>query len=143
MKNKCLILLVCCYCLATLPAVAQTIPAKLDSLLDAYARVWDYSGCVLVATKGAVVFEKGYGYKNKETRSLNDTNTIFQIGSITKQFTSAIILQLEEQKKLSLQDDLAKYIPDYPNGKTITIEQLLTHTAGVYNYTNDAAFMKK
>jgi CubicO group peptidase (beta-lactamase class C family) len=61
---------------------------------------------------------------------------------MTKQFTSAIILQLEEQKKLSLQDSLTKYIPDYPNGNKITIEELLTHTAGVYNYTNDAAFMK-
>ena len=113
MKNKYLIILVCCYCVATLPVVAQTIPAKLDSLLDAYAKVWDYTGSVLVATKDAVLFEKGYGYKNKETRSLNDTNTIFQIGSITKQFTSAIILLLEEQKKLSLQDSLTKYIPDY------------------------------
>jgi hypothetical protein len=63
MKNKYLILSVCCYCIATLPVVAQTIPAKLDSLLDAYAKVWDYTGCVLVATKGAVLFEKGYGYK--------------------------------------------------------------------------------
>jgi len=142
MRNRHLILLLCCQCLATLPVAAQTIPAKLDSLLDAYAKVWDYTGSVLVSTKGAVLFEKGYGYKNKETRSLNDSNTIFQIGSITKQFTSAIILQLEEQKKLSLQDSLAKYIPDYPNGNKITIEQLLTHTAGVYNYTNDAVFMK-
>jgi CubicO group peptidase (beta-lactamase class C family) len=141
MKNKCLIISVCC-CVATQPVAAQTTPAKLDSLLDAYAKVWDYTGSVLVATKGGVLFEKGYGYKNKETRSLNDTNTIFQIGSITKQFTSAIILQLEEEKKLSLQDSLTKYIPDYPNGNTITIEQLLTHTAGVYNYTNDAVFMK-
>jgi CubicO group peptidase (beta-lactamase class C family) len=143
MRNRYLIILVCCYCIATLPVVAQNIPAKLDSLLDAYVKVWDYTGCVLVATKGGVLFEKGYGYKNKETRLLNDTNSIFQIGSITKQFTSAIILQLEEQKKLSLQDSLTKYIPDYPNGNKITIEELLTHTAGVYNYTNDAAFMKK
>ena len=142
MKNNYLILLVCCCWVTAPPVVAQTIPAKLDSLLDAYARVWDYTGSVLVATKGAVLFEKGYGYKNKETRSLNDINTIFQIGSITKQFTSAIILQLEEQKKLSLQDSLTKYISDYPNGNKITIEQLLTHTAGVYNYTDDAAFMK-
>ena len=131
-----------CWCVAALPVVAQTIPAKLDSLLDAYAKVWDYSGSVLVATKAGVVFEKGYGYKNKEKKALNNTNTIFQIGSITKQFTSAIILQLEEEKKLSLQDSLSKYIPDYPNGNKITIEELLTHTAGVNNYTDDVVFMK-
>lgn len=124
-----------------IPAFPQNIPAKLDTLLNAYVKVLGFNGTVLVATKGAVIFEKGYGYKNKSTNARNDTNTVFQIGSITKQFTSAIILQLAEQNKLSLQDSLAKYIPDYPNGGKITIENLLTHTAGVYNYTNDVNFM--
>ena len=128
--------------LGALPACTQNIPAKLDSLLTANATENGFSGTVLVATKNAVVFEKGYGYKNKSKNALNDTNTIFQIGSITKQFTSAIILQLLEQNKLSLQDNLTKYIPGYPGGDKITIEQLLTHTSGVYNYTNDAAFMQ-
>jgi CubicO group peptidase (beta-lactamase class C family) len=124
-----------------LSACAQHIPARLDSLMDAYAKVLGFNGTVFAATKGAIIFEKGYGYKNKNTNARNDTNTIFQIGSITKQFTAAIILKLLEQNKLSLQDSLTKYIPDYPNGDKITIEHLLTHTAGVYNYTNDAVFM--
>ena len=128
-------------CALTLPACTQHLPARLDSLMDAYAKVLGFNGTVFAATKGTVVFEKGYGYKNKSTNARNDSNTIFQIGSITKQFTSAIILQLLEQNKLSLQDSLTKYIPDYPNGNKITIEHLLTHTAGVYNYTNDAVFM--
>jgi CubicO group peptidase (beta-lactamase class C family) len=125
----------------TLPACTQHLPARLDSLMDAYVKVQGFNGTVFAATKGAVIFEKGYGYKNKSTNARNDTNTIFQIGSITKQFTAAIILQLKEQNKLSLHDSLTKYIPDYPSGNKITIENLLTHTAGVYNYTNDAVFM--
>jgi CubicO group peptidase (beta-lactamase class C family) len=128
-------------CAATVPASTQNIAARLDSLMDAYVKVLGFNGTVFAATKGTVIFEKGYGFKNKSTNARNDTNTIFQIGSITKQFTAAIILQLLEQSKLSLQDSLTKYIPDYPNGNKITIEHLLTHTAGVYNYTNDVNFM--
>ena len=121
----------------TLPGCAQPIAASLDTLIDAYVHVSGYSGTVLVASKGAVILQKGYGYKDKATKAANDSNTIFQIGSITKQFTSAIILQLAEQQKLSLKDSLTKYIPDYPRGNEITIEELLTHESGVYNYTND------
>lgn len=124
-------------------ATAQSVPQKLDTLLTAYERENAFNGAVLVAVKGTVLLEKGYGYKNKTENARNDGNTIFQIGSITKQFTSAVILQLQEKNKLSLQDKLSKYIPDYPNGDQITIENLLTHTSGVYNYTNDAAFMQK
>jgi CubicO group peptidase (beta-lactamase class C family) len=123
-------------------ATPQTIPEKTDTLLTAYEKVSGFNGSVLVARKGTIIFEKGYGYKNKKALLPNDPNTIFQIGSITKQFTSAIILQLKEKQKLSLQDKLSKYIPDYPNGDQITIEHLLTHTAGVYNYTNNQDFMK-
>lgn len=124
------------------PAMTQNIASRLDTLVKAYVNAAGFEGAVLVATKGGVIFEKGYGYRNKATKKLIDTNTIFQIGSITKQFTSAIVLQLLEENRLSLQDSLTKYIPDYPGGNQITIEQLLTHTAGVYNYTNDAAFVE-
>ncbi|MEP6950366.1 MAG: serine hydrolase domain-containing protein, partial [Ginsengibacter sp.] len=72
---------------------------------------------------------------------LNNEQTIFQLGSITKQFTSAVILKLQEEKKLSVSDKLSKYFPKYPKGDSITIEQLLTHTSGIYNYTNDQNFM--
>jgi CubicO group peptidase (beta-lactamase class C family) len=139
MKKTIVTFLVCTA--ATLSACTQHIPASLDTLMDAYVKVYGFNGTILVATKGAVIVEKGYGYKDKSTKALNDTNTIFQIGSITKQFTSAIILRLLEQHKLSLQDSVTKYIPDYPNGNKITIENLLTHTSGIFNYTNDVAYM--
>jgi CubicO group peptidase (beta-lactamase class C family) len=124
------------------PTRSQTLPAKLDTLLTAYARQHSFNGSALVARQDTVLLEKGYGYKNIAAHTPHDSNGIFQIGSITKQFTSAIILQLEEKKKLSLQDKLSRYIPDYPRGNEITIENLLTHTSGIYNYTNDGDFMK-
>jgi CubicO group peptidase (beta-lactamase class C family) len=121
---------------------AQTPAQEINELLKQYTKQNSFNGVVLVAQKGKILLEEGYGYKNATTKFLNDSNTIFQIGSITKQFTSAIILQLQEQHKLSVQDELSKYISDYPNGDSITIENLLTHTSGIYNYTNDEAYMQ-
>jgi CubicO group peptidase (beta-lactamase class C family) len=121
---------------------AQTPAQEINELLKQYTKQSSFNGVVLVAQKGEILLEQGYGYKNATTKLLNDSNTVFQIGSITKQFTSAIILQLQEQHKLSVQDKLSKYISDYPNGDSITIENLLTHTSGIYNYTNDDAYMQ-
>lgn len=115
---------------------------KLDEVLDAYARQYKFNGTVLVAKKGEILLEKGYGFRNIKPSIPNDENSIFQIGSVTKQFTAVIILKLQEQGKLSVKDKLSKYFPDYPNGDKITIENLLTHTSGIYNYTNNASFMK-
>src|SRR5580698_6851449 len=120
----------------------QTPAQEIDELLKEYTKQNIFNGVALVAQKGKILLEKGYGYKNVATKTPNDTNTIFQIGSITKQFTAAIILQLQEQHRLSVQDRLSKYIPDYPNSDSITIENLLTHTSGIYNYTNDDAYMQ-
>jgi CubicO group peptidase (beta-lactamase class C family) len=124
------------------PVFTQTIPETIDELLKVYSRQYAFNGTVLVAQMVNVLLEKGYGYKNFNNHSLNDEKTIFQVGSLTKQFTAAIILQLQEKNLLSVQDKLSKYIPDYPNGDKITIENLLTHTSGIFNYTNDVEFMK-
>ena len=121
---------------------SQTKPEEIDEMMKIYTRQNSFNGTILVAQKGNILFQKGYGFKNAEAKLLNDSATVFQIGSITKQFTSAIILQLQEQNKLSVKDSVSKFIPNYPNGNKITIENLLTHTSGIYNYTNDEAFMK-
>jgi CubicO group peptidase (beta-lactamase class C family) len=121
---------------------AQEISKRLDSLIVSYANSFQFNGSVLVAMRGKILLEKGYGAKNVADRTANDAATIFQLGSITKQFTSTIILKLVESKKMSLTDKLSKYYPDYPHGDAITIENLLTHTSGIYNYTNDADFMR-
>lgn len=93
-------------------------------------------GCaVLVAKKGEVLYKKGFGLANMEWNTPIGTNTVFQIGSVTKLFTALGILQLAEKQKLSLKDSIQKYIPTFPTkGHTITIEHLLTHTSGIKDY---------
>jgi len=120
---------------------SQELAAKLDTLISAYARLYKFNGSALVAKNGAILLDKGYGYRNAAGKIVNNAQSIFQLGSITKQFTSTIILKLQEEKKLSVKDKLSKYFPQYPKGDSITIEQLLTHTSGIYNYTNDGNFM--
>ena len=114
---------------------------KLDALIDAYAKLYKFNGSALVAKNGVILLNKGYGYRNAADKTANNEQTIFQLGSITKQFTSAVILKLQEEKKLSVSDKLSKYFPGYPKGDSVTIEQLLTHTSGIYSYTNDPNFM--
>jgi CubicO group peptidase (beta-lactamase class C family) len=121
---------------------AQSVQQKMDDLLDSYLKEKKFNGAVLVGHKGQVVYEKGFGYRNEEDKVPSDVNSIFQIGSITKQFTAAVIMQLQEEGKLSVQDKLSKYYPGFANGDKITIEHLLTHTSGIYNYTNDTTLMK-
>ncbi len=121
---------------------AQNEAASIDTLLNAFCRLGQFNGSALVAKNGTILLNKGYGYRNVETGVMNDPNSIFQLGSVTKQFTSAVILKLQSQNKLSVSDKLSKYFPDYPKGDSITIKELLTHTSGIYNYTNDENFMK-
>ncbi len=129
-------------CFVALQLQAQTKTEKINTLIEAYAKQSNFNGTALVAEKGIVLLNKGYGYKNVTVNSVNDENTIYQIGSVTKQFTVAIILKLLEQKKLQLTDKLSKYYPGYPKGDSITIHHLLSHTSGIYNYTNSVEFMK-
>ncbi len=114
---------------------AQNGSQKIDELIQAYAKVNKFNGTILVAQKGKVLFEKGYGYRNAKERLANDANTIFQLASISKQFTATTILKLVELKKMSLSDKLGKFYPGYPKGDSITVENLLTHTSGVWDFT--------
>ncbi len=122
--------------------VGQDAAVKLDELMSAYAKQYKFNGTVLVAKGGKFLLDKGYGWRNAANKIANDPNTILQIGSITKQFTAIMILKLQEQKKLNVNDKLSKYFPAYPKGDSITIKHLLTHTSGIYSYTNDGAFME-
>lgn len=123
-------------CFANLQnVVSQDTPQKIDALLKAYLNLNKFSGTLLVACQGKVIIEKGYGVRDAEKGALNDDSTIFQIGSLTKEFTSAVILKLVEQKKIRLSDKLNKFYPGFPKGDSITIEHLLTHTAGIQDAT--------
>jgi CubicO group peptidase (beta-lactamase class C family) len=113
----------------------KTTEQKLDDLMNAYVSLNKFNGSVLVAQKGKIVLEKGYGLKNVQNKTMNDANSIFQTYSITKTFTSTVTLKLIEQGKLSLSDKLSQFYPQFPKGDSITIEHLLTHTSGIYDYT--------
>jgi CubicO group peptidase (beta-lactamase class C family) len=108
---------------------------SIDSLVLEQVRPNEPGVAILIAKKGKIVYEKAFGSANLELNVPLQPDMIFQIGSITKQFTAVAILQLEEQSKISLQDSVQKYIKDFPfKGYTITIENLLTHTSGIKDF---------
>lgn len=108
------------------------ISLQLDSLLTEGYLPNEPGASVLVYNKGDILLQKGYGLANYETKEPVNQDHVFCIGSITKQFTAMAILMLQEQGKLSLADPIHKYLPDYPHSdKKITIENVLTHTAGL------------
>ncbi len=97
---------------------------------------------VLIAQNGAIVYKKGFGLASIEHRVPITPETKFRIGSITKQFTASAILKLKEAGKLSVQDPLTKFIPDYPRGNEVTVHHLLTHTSGIRSYTDKPDFLE-
>lgn len=87
---------------------------------------------VLVAKNGKIIYDKAFGKANLELNVPMSTNDVFEVGSITKQFTAAAILMLAEEGKLSVHDEITRFLPDYPtHGHKITIHHLLTHTSGI------------
>lgn len=97
---------------------------------------------LLVAKNGKIIFKGASGMANLELNIPMKADHILRIGSITKQFTAVSILMLQEKGKLNIQDDITKYISNYPiEGKKITIEHLLTHTSGIQSYTEIPGFM--
>jgi len=117
-----------------LAAAVTAAPANsgLAEKLDRWLVAADFRGSVLVAKDGAVILRKGYGLADRENGVPYDADTVFSIGSITKQFTAAAILKLEMQGKLHVEDSIGKYLPAVPEDKrAITLHQLLTHTAGL------------
>ena len=119
---------------------AQEDIKRIDSLIAQYHDNAEFTGSVLVAKGSKLLLNKAYGYGNTEHMIPNTTKTIFNIASLTKPFTAALILKLSEEGKLSLDDMLTKYDPAYPNGSKISIRNLLTHTSGIANYTDDKTF---
>ena len=129
-----------------IPSFAQTIvdkqlTAKFDQLLSEQFKTGETGAAALVSRKGQIIYKKAFGMANMELNIPMQPDNVFRIGSISKQFTAVAILQLMEQGKLNLQDDITKFIPDYPtHGHKITIEHLLTHTSGIQSYTGMKEF---
>jgi CubicO group peptidase (beta-lactamase class C family) len=107
-----------------------TLYSRINTYLSASSHK-GFSGAISVVKNGKIIINEGYGMANKDTKTLNNPNTVFDIGSNTKQFTSTAILKLVELGKLKLNDPLSKFFKQLPTDKqNITIHQLLTHTAG-------------
>ncbi len=122
---------------------AETPSEKADALLDGLIQTNDPGMAVLVAREGKILFEKGYGMADPEHHVPVTPQTIFRIASITKPFTAIAILKLQEEGKLSINEKLSKYIPDFPRGDEVTLSQLLTHTSGIHNYTDEPDFLRR
>lgn len=124
-------------------AVAADKPAAIDALLQKYAALNQFNGAVLAAEDGKVIFKKGYGKANLEWGVPNAPDTKFRIGSVTKQFTSLLVLQLVQEGKLKLEATAADLLPYYrkDTGARFTVHHLLNHTSGLPNYTNPEFFM--
>ena len=99
-------------------------------------------GSILIARDGQMIVAKGFGLADVAANTPIYGDTKFRIGSVTKQFTAAAILRLQEQGKLSVSDPLSKFIPDFPKGSEVTIHHLLTHTSGIHSYTSKPDFLQ-
>jgi len=125
-------------------AIAQDKARKIDELMATYYDYGQFNGSVLVAEKGKVIYKKGFGLAEMEWNIPNQPDTKFRLGSITKQFTSMLIMQLVEQGKISLEGKLSTYLPDYrkDTGEKVTVHNLLTHTSGIPSYTGLPRFFQ-
>lgn len=120
----------------------QSVLSKIDSLLNDKFQPNEPGGVFLVAKNGKAIYRKAFGKANIELGVDMTPDNVFQIGSMTKQFTSVGILMLYEEGKLDIKDPINRYLPDYPNGEVITIHHLLTHTSGIKDFTRMKSIMK-
>ena len=120
-----------------MPSVETLISSFFDNSIDQ-----DSPGMAFLAAKdGKIIYKGAKGMADIENNISISTSTQFRIGSITKQFTAVAILKLQEQGKLSIEDKLSKYLPDFPKADQVTLRHLLSHTSGIFNYTNAADFI--
>jgi CubicO group peptidase (beta-lactamase class C family) len=129
--------------LAALPAAAETPSQKADALLTGLINTNEPGVAVLAAQNGKILFEKGYGLADLAHDVPITPQTTFRIGSVTKQFTASAILKLQAEGKLSVDDKLSKYLPDFPRGNEVTLRHLLTHTSGIHSYTDEPDFLSR
>lgn len=119
---------------------SETKFEKIDSLLTYLASNNKFMGSIAIQESDKVVFEKNYGFADVKNKIKADASTRYKIGSITKMFTSAVIFQLVDEKKLTLDTKLSKFFPSIKNSENISIENLLEHSSGIYSFTNDADY---
>ncbi len=148
MKNLITLRLTLCAALLVLAfqqiALAQDHAAKIQDVLTLAHKYRQFNGSALVAENGKVVYKGAFGMANMEWNIPNAPDTKFRLGSITKQFTATLTMQLVEQGKIKLDGKISDYLPDYRKdiGEKVTIHQLLTHTSGIPSYTGQPGFFE-
>lgn len=115
---------------------------KIHDLLGTYHEYGLFNGCELVTERGKVIYKRGHGEANMEWHIPNAPSTRFRLGSITKQFTSLVIMQLVEEGRIELDASMSKYLRDYrrDTGERVTVHHLLTHTSGIPSHTSEPGF---
>ena len=140
---KCVFSYLMCLLVTSGIASGQTLEAKFDEYMSALAKLGRFNGYVLVARDGRRIFGKGYGMANFEDEVPNTAQTKFRLASITKPFTAAAVLLLQEKGKLGLEDSACRHLPDCPAAwKPVTIAHLLAHTSGIPDYVSSPDFME-
>lgn len=126
-----------CFLVYPIELAAQDKASKIDELVTKTFENRQFNGSVLVAEHGKVIYKKGFGYANLEWKIPNKPDSKFRVGSITKQFTAMLVMQLVEEGKIKLDAKLTDYIPDYrkDTGDKVKIHHLLTHTSGIPRFT--------
>ena len=115
----------------------EALAKKIDAVMSEVYHPGGPGAAIIVRKDGKTIFRKGYALADLELGVPVEPDMVFRLGSITKQFTAVSILMLAEQGKLGLQDEITKFLPDYPTqGRRITVEHLLTHTSGIQSYTD-------
>lgn len=130
-------------CVVALRSHGAVPVEQLEAVVQKHVAAQQFSGAVLVAQRGTPLFDRAYGFANREWDIPNTPATRFRIGSITKQFTAVAILRLEERGKLKLGDPVSAHWPEAPEAwSQITLHHLLTHTSGIPNVTRDPEFVR-
>ena len=130
-----------CLALSFLFPGRETRSEEADALLNGLIKTNEPGLAVLVAQDGKILYERCCGGADLDRHVPVTPQTIFRIGSISKQFTAAAILKLQEEGKLSVNDKLSKYISDFPRGDEVTLRQLLTHTSGIRDYISEEPYI--
>ena len=130
------VLMVAIGCGSIVQTNAKTLTVALDEWVGAYTDAAGPGLSVLVLRDGERLLRKGYGLASIEHGVAATPETVYRIGSITKQFTGAAIMLLAQQGELNIDDDITRFLPDYPvHGHEITVRHLLNHTSGIKSYT--------
>ncbi len=132
-----------CVCAAGMAQTANQaeVKARLDQVASSYTANNAFMGTVLVVDGDRVLLDKGYGMAVLEWNISNTPDTKFRLGSVTKQFTAALVLLMQQDGKLNIDDPVSKYLPDAPKAwEKITLANLLGHTSGIPNFTSFKEF---